>query len=288
MQEDLLSLFPNPSRREFVMTTLAVGFALAVQPVSAKTITTDTEGLEAGEVKIPTKYDEIPAYRAQPAKGGPFPVVLVVQEIFGVHEHIKDVCRRFAKLGYLAIAPELYARQGDVSKITDFKEIFAKVVSKVPDSQVMSDLDATVAWAKQSGKGNTEKLGITGFCWGGRIVWLYSAHNKDLKAGVAWYGRLVQPKGDPNPLQPKYPIDLVESIHAPVLGLYGGADAGIPNENVERMQAALKAAKKDAEIIVYPNTPHGFHADYRPTYRKAEAENGWERLQAWFKKHGVS
>lgn len=289
MDLDELSLFPPPSRRQFVMTTLAAGFALAVQPVSAKTITTDTEGLEAGEVKIPVKDGEIPGYRAQPATGGPFPVVLVVQEIFGVHEHIKDICRRFAKLGYLAIAPELYARQGDVSKITDFKEIFAKVVSKVPDEQVMSDLDAAVAWAKKSGKGNTEKLGVTGFCWGGRIVWLYSAHNKDLKAGVAWYGRLVRDSKQPaSPLQPKYPIDLVESLHAPVLGLYGGADGGIPKKDVEAMQSALKEAKKDAEIILYPDTPHGFHADYRPTFRKAEAEDGWKRLLAWFKKNGVS
>src|SRR5437870_7020645 len=231
MQEDLLSLVPKirVTRREFVVTTLAAGFAAAVQPVSAETITTDSKGLEAGEIKVPVKDGDVPAYRAMPDKGGPFPVVLVVQEIFGVHEHIKDVCRRFAKLGYLAVAPELFARQGDVSKLTDIKDIIAKVVSKVPDEQVMSDLDATVAWAKKSGKGDTAKLGITGFCWGGRIVWLYSAHSKDLKAGVAWYGRLV---GDKSDLQPKYPLDLAASLHAPVLGLYGGADMGIPNDTV--------------------------------------------------------
>src|SRR5271166_4823135 len=208
MHEDLLSLLPKTqfNRREFVVTTLAAGFALAVQPVAAETITTDTKGIEAGEVKIPVKDEEMPAYRAMPKTDGPFPVILVVQEIFGVHEHIKDLCRRLAKLGYLAIAPELFARQGDVSKITDIQEIISKVVSKVPDEQVMSDLDATVAWAKKTGKADTAKLGITGFCWGGRIVWLYSAHNKDLKAGVAWYGRLVS-KADK--LHPKHPIDLV-------------------------------------------------------------------------------
>src|ERR1700676_2463191 len=216
MHDDLLSLLPKPTftRRQFVVTTLAAGFALAVQPVSADTITTDAKGLEAGEVKIPVKdgdkEGEMPAYRAMPDAGGPFPVVLVVEEIFGVHEHIKDVCRRFAKLGYLAVAPELFARQGDVSTITDIKEIILKVVSKVPDKQVMSDLDATVAWAKKTGKGDTTKLAITGFCWGGRIVWLYAAHSKDLKAGVAWYGRLV---GKPDDLHPKNPIDLGASLN---------------------------------------------------------------------------
>jgi len=285
MREDILSMLPPVSRREFVVTTLATGFAMAVQPVSAAAITTDTKGLEAGEVKIPVETGEIPAYRAMPDKGGPFPTVLVVQEIFGVHEHIKDVCRRFAKLGYFAVAPELYARQGDVSKLTDIKEIIAKVVSKVPDGQVMSDLDATVAWAKKTGKADTAKLGITGFCWGGRIVWLYAAHNKDLKAGVAWYGRLV---GDTDGLHPKNPIDLVADLKAPVLGLYGGADMGIPNDTVEKMQKALKEAKKPCEIILYPDTPHGFHADYRDSYRKDKAEDGWKRLQDWFKKNGVA
>jgi carboxymethylenebutenolidase len=245
---------PKPVTRRTVIstvaatatTTLATGFALAVRPVSAATITTDTAGLLAGEVKIPAQDGgEIPAYRAQPDKGGPFPVVLVVQEIFGVHEHIKDVCRRLAKLGYLAVAPELYARQGDVSKIQDIQQIISTVVSKVPDKQVLADLDAAVSWAKSSGHGDTSKLAITGFCWGGRIVWLYAAHNPDLKAGVAWYGRLDSPKDD---LHPTHPLDLVGELKAPVLGLYGGADSGIPNDLVAKMQEKLRAAKKPARF----------------------------------------
>jgi carboxymethylenebutenolidase len=288
MNDDLRSLIPDLSRRQFVVTSLAGGFALAVRPISADTITTDAKGLEAGEVKIPVKYDgkegEMPAYRAMPEKGGPFPVVLVVEEIFGVHEHIKDICRRFAKLGYLAVAPELFARQGDVSKIPEIKDIIP-VVMKVPDDQVMSDLDSTVAWVKKSGKGDTSKLGITGFCWGGRIVWLYAAHNKDLNAGVAWYGRLV---GDPDKLHPKNPIDLVGDLYAPVLGLYGATDTGISVASVEKMQNALKDAKKPSEIVLYPDTPHGFNADYRPSYRKESAEDGWKKLLAWFKKNGVA
>jgi len=285
MHEELISFLPKVdfTRRGFVVTSLATGFALAVQPVSAETITTDTIGLEAGEVKIPTTDGEMPAYRALPAKGENFPVILVVQEIFGVHEHIKDICRRLAKLGYLAVAPELYSRQGDVSKLTAFPDIL-KIVNTVPDKQVMSDLDAAAAWAKKN-KGDTSKLGVTGFCWGGRIVWLYAAHNKDVKAGVAWYGRLV---GTADELHPKHPIDIAASLKAPVLGLYGGEDMGIPNDTVEKMQAALKEAKQPSEIHLYPKTPHGFHADYRPTYRKTEAEDGWKRLQAWFKQHGVA
>jgi carboxymethylenebutenolidase len=273
------------TRRGFVMTSLAAGFALATQPVSAQTIATDTQGLTAGEVKIPVTDGEIPAYRALPAAGGPFPTVLVVQEIFGVHEHIKDICRRLAKLGYMAVAPEMYARQGDVSNIKEIPEIISKVVSKVPDAQVMSDLDATVAWAKATGKADTAKLAITGFCWGGRIVWLYSAHNPNLKAGVAWYGRLVE---KPDDLKPKHPIDLVASLNAPVLGLYGEADTGIPVASVEKMRTALKEAGKTAEIILYPDTPHAFFADYRPSYRKTQAEDGWKRMLEWFKKYGVA
>ena len=285
VHEELISLLPktNWSRRGFVVTTLASGFALSVCPVSAETIETSTEGLEAGEVKIPTADGEMPAYRAMPSKGENFPVVLVVQEIFGVHEHIKDICRRLAKQGYLAVAPELYARQGDVSKLTDFQEIITKVVSKVPDKQVMSDLDSTVAWAKKN-KGETSKLAVTGFCWGGRIVWLYAAHNPDLKAGVAWYGRIV---GMEDELHPKHPIDVADQLKAPVLGLYGGADQGIPNETVEKMQAALKEAGGKSQIKLYPDTPHGFHADYRPSYRKEQAEDGWKRMLEWFKEHGV-
>jgi len=287
MHEDAVSLMPKTefTRREFVVTTLAAGFALAVQPATAQTITTDTNGLTAGEVKIPVEGGEMPAYRAMPASGGPFPVTLVVQEIFGVHEHIRDICRRFAKLGHLAVAPELYARQGDVSKMADVQEIISKVVSKVPDAQVMADLDATVAWAEKTGKGNTSKLGITGFCWGGRIVWLYAAHLPRLRAAVAWYGRLV---GTPNDLQPKNPIDVVTQLKCPVLGLYGGADQGIPKETVEEVRAALKAVGSKSEIVLYPDTPHGFHADYRPSYRPEQAKDGWKRLQKWFKEYGAA
>ncbi len=287
MSQDLVALQPrfDVSRRSFVVTSLAAGFAAAVTPVSAETITTDSEGLVQGEVKVTVKDGVIPAYRAQPDKKGPFPVVLVVQEIFGVHEHIKDLCRRLAKKGYLAVAPALYARQGDVSNLTDIQEIIAKVVSKVPDEQVMSDLDATVDWAKKSGDGDTSRLGVTGFCWGGRIVWLYSAHRKDLKAGVAWYGRLV---GQADELHPKHPLDIAGELNAPVLGLYGGADMGIPNDTVEKMRAALKAAKKPSEIELYPNTPHGFNADYRPSYREKEAKDAWQKMLDWFAKNGVA
>ena len=287
MHDDLRSFLAKTdfSRRQFVVTTLATGFALAVQPVSAETITTDTKGIEAGEVKIPTPDGEMPGYRAMPEGKGPFPTVLVVQEIFGVHEHIKDLCRRLAKAGYFAVAPELYARQEDVSKMTDIQELITKVVSKVPDEQVLADLDATAAWAKKTGKANTDKLAVTGFCWGGRIVWLYSAHNPQIKAGVAWYGRLV---GAADPLHPKHPTDIAASLKAPVLGLYGGADSGIPLASIEKMREALKGSKQTTEIIVYPDTPHGFNADYRPTYRKKEAEEGWKRMLDWFKQNGVA
>jgi carboxymethylenebutenolidase len=288
MHDELKSLVPSTpdvTRRTFVVTSLSAGFALAVQPIQTQTtITTDTNGLNHGEVKIPVKGGGIPAYMAVPTRGSNFPTVLVVQEIFGVHEHIKDICRRFAKLGYLAIAPEMYARQGDVSKMTNIKDIIEKVVSKVPDDQVMTDLDATVAWAKKN-NGDTNRLAITGFCWGGRIVWLYAARNPTLKAGVAWYGRIV---GATNELTPKNPIDVVKDLKAPVLGLYGGADQGIPNDTVEQMQKALKEAGKPSEIKLYPDTPHGFHADYRPSYRKEQAQDGWKLLVEWFKKNGAA
>ncbi|MGD9646849.1 MAG: dienelactone hydrolase family protein [Pirellulales bacterium] len=287
MHHELKNLLANLdfNRRDFVVTSLAAGFALAVQPVSAETITTDSEGLEAGEVNIPVADGKMPGYRAAPKSGKNLPTVLVVQEIFGVHEHIKDICRRLAKLGYFAVAPELYARQGDVSKIKEIRDVISQVVSKVPDAQVMSDLDATVAWAKSTGRADTARLGITGFCWGGRIVWMYAAHNPQLKAGVAWYGRLVT---ETDELRPKNPIDIVSDLKAPVLGLYGEADSGIPVATVEQMRAALKAAGKPAEIVLYPDTPHGFYADYRPTYTKESADDGWHRMLAWFKKHGVA
>ncbi len=278
------------TRREFLVTALAVGFAAAVRPTAAEAVlTTDTEGLTAGEVKIPAAGGEMPAYRAMPATGSSHPVVLVVEEIFGVHEHIRDVCRRFAKRGYFAVAPELFARQGDPTKITDVKRIIEEIVAKTPDREVMADLDATVAWAGKAGA-DVAKLGITGFCWGGRIVWLYAAHASKLRAGVAWYGRL---DGARNELQPKYPLDVVRELKAPVLGLYGAADDGIPVEQVERMRAALKAAQADSpaaksEIVLYPDTPHGFHADYRPSYREREAQDGWKRLLEWFARHGVA
>jgi len=287
MFEDLSALEAKTifTRREFVVTTLATGFALATQPVSAQTITTDSADLIAGEVKIPVSDGQIPAYRAMPDKGSSFPVILVVQEIFGVHEHIKDMCRRFAKLGHVAVAPELYARQGDVSKITNINEIISTVVSKVPDAQVMSDLDATTAWAKKSSKGDVNKLGITGFCWGGRIVWLYAAHSPQLKAGVAWYGRLV---GAPDELHPTHPVDIAAKLKAPVLGLYGGKDTGIPLDTVEKMREAVKAAGGKSEIVVYPDAGHGFNADYRPGYDKNAAQDGFRRLQEWFKKYGAA
>ncbi len=271
------------SRRTFITTaTFATGFALAVQPISAKVITTSSKGLIAEMVKIPVKDGEIPAYRAMPSTGENFPIVLVIQEIFGVHEHIQDVCRRFAKLGYSAIAPQLFVRQGDVLRLSNIDEI-RKVVAKVPDEQVLSDLDATVNWAVKSAKGNADGLGITGFCWGGRITWLYAAHNPKVKAGVAWYGRLV---GDKTNLTPNHPVDIASNLKVPVLGLYGGKDTGIPLETVEQMRAALNNNSK-SQIIVYPDAPHAFFADYRPSYRQKEAKLGWQRLQAWFKQHGV-
>ena len=268
---------------------LGSSFALSVQPVSAQTmIVTPTDGLTAGAVKVKTKDGkEMDAYRAMPASGTGFGTILVVQEIFGVHAHIADVCRRFAKAGYCAIAPELYFRQGDAKTYTDIPKLLSELVSKVPDEQVLADLDASVAFVKGEGKADTTKLGITGFCWGGRSGWLYDAHNPAVKAGVAGYGRVV---GDPTPMTPKHPIDIVKSLNGPVLGLYGGADTGISNESVDKMRAALKdgsAAAKKSEIITYPDTPHAFNADYRPSFRKEAAEDGWKRALAWFKANGV-
>lgn len=283
------------SRRNALKATatgaaLGSTFALSVQPVSAQTIiTTPSDGLTAGEVKVKTKDGkEMVAYRAMPASGTGFGTILVVQEIFGVHAHIADMCRRFAKAGYYAIAPELYFRQGDPKGYSEIPKLIAEIVSKVPDAQVMADLDDCVAFAKGEGKADTAKLGITGFCWGGRITWLYAAHNPGLKAGVAWYGRVV---GDSTALTPKHPVDLAKDLKAPVLGLYGGADAGIPNDTVDKMRAALKdgsAAAKKSEIHTYPEMPHAFNADYRPSYRKEAAEDGWKRAVAWFKANGVT
>ena len=279
-------------RRSFIVTALAAGFALAVQPVMAQTaITTSSEGLLAGEIKVPTTDGEMPAYRAQPgvkpASGKAFPTILVVQEIFGVHEHIKDVCRRLAKLGYQAIAPELYARQGDASRYENVQTLIAELVSKVPDAQVLGDLDACATWAAAN-DGDPDRLGITGFCWGGRITWLYAAHNPQIKAGVAWYGKIV---GAATELTPTHPIDIAGSLSGPVLGLYGGQDQSIPLDTLEQMRKALAASGKPASkasiIHVYPNAGHAFNADYRPSYRKDAAEDGWQRLQAWFKQYGL-
>jgi len=270
----------NVDRRAFVVTSLGAGFAMAVLPVSAQTITTSAEGLTAGEVKVPAKDGDMPAYRAMPSTGGNFPVILVVQEIFGVHEHIKDLCRRLAKNGYFAIAPELYARQGDPSKYTDSAKLMSELVSKVPDAQVMGDLDACVAYAKASGKAETARLGITGFCWGGRTVLMYAAHNPNVKAAVSWYGFPARAfrEGD------KTPLDVAAQIKAPVLGLYGGADTGIPKDTVEKLFASLKAAgNAKSEFTIYPDAPHAFNADYRPTYRKQPAEDAWNKMLAWFK-----
>ena len=283
---------PNPAlaltRRGFVAATIGSGFAAAVQPVRAEAIKTDIEGLEAGGVEI-TAGDgaKFRAYRAFPADETNCPVVLVISEIFGVHEYIADVCRRLAKLGYCAIAPDLYSRQGDPGSYQDIERLLAEVVSKVPDAQVMGDLDATVAWAKKNGF-DTGRLGITGFCWGGRITWLYTAHNPDIKAGVAWYGRLV---GTPSELAPKNPVDVVGSLAAPVLGLYGGKDTGISQANIATMKDALKTGSPAAQLstfVVYPQAGHAFHADYRASYVKAAADDGWKRCIAWFKAHGVA
>lgn len=278
---------PDNNLRDLLSAWLPQGFARIVQPIASTAISTDTQGLIAGEVKIQTMTGPVPAYRALPEKGGKLPLVLVVQEIFGVHEHIKDVCRRLAKLGYFAITVELYFRQGDVTKFTDNQEIFAKVVNHVPDSQVMSDLDAAVVSAESTGRADTARLGITGFCWGGRITWTYCVHNPRVKAGVAWYGRLVAPAKAP--LQPAYPVELAPHLKVPVLGLYGGEDASIPVAHVEQMRGALKGAgNSTSEIVVYDGAPHAFYADYRPNYRKEAAEDGWKRMQAWFKRYGVA
>ena len=281
----------QPSRRAALRAALGaglgVGYACAAGPVMAQTaIKTSADGLTAGEVSIDVKGFSVPAYRAMPAGQKNLPVVLVISEIFGVHEYIADTCRRLAKQGYLAIAPNLFVRQGDPMAYSEMAKLMSEVIAKVPDAQAMGDLDAAVQWAGANG-GDTRKLAITGFCWGGRITWLYAAH-APVKAGVAWYGRL---QGAKNDLQPMYPVDLVGQLKAPVLGLYGGLDQGIPLESVEAMKAALKqgsASAKASEFVIYPEAPHAFHADYRPSYREQSAKDGWERMLAWFRQHGVA
>jgi carboxymethylenebutenolidase len=275
------------TRRFALKAALGVGYAAAALPIMAQTaIKTPTTGLIAGEVIIDVNGFKMPAYRSAPAGKTELPVVLVISEIFGVHEYIADVTHRLAQAGYMAIAPDLFKRQGDPSQYKEMAKLQSEVISKVPDSQAMSDLDATVAWASRNG-GNVQKLTITGFCWGGRITWLYAAHQPQLKAGVAWYGRLV---GNSTELTPAHPLALVGQMKAPVLGLYGGADTGIPLDSVEKMKAALAqgpVAAKSSEFVVYPEAPHAFLADYRSSYRQEAADDGWQRMLAWFKKQGV-
>ena len=288
--DDFASLVPGRdfSRRDFVRTAVGSGFAAAVLPIGAQTIRTDSEGLTVGEVSIPVGDFKLPAYRAMPeGKRAGLPTVLVVSEIFGVHEYIADVARRLARQGYLAIAPELFVRQGDAQSYGEVSKLMSEVVSKVPDAQVLGDLDACAAWAQANG-GDAGKLGITGFCWGGRFVWLYAAHNPRLKAGVAWYGRLV---GTATPLTPRHPVDVAGELHGPVLGLYAGQDQGIPLGTIEQMKAALAkgdAAAKASQFHVYPQAGHAFHADYRPSYVKDAADDGWKRCLAWLEAHGVA
>lgn len=277
---------PDGNRRS--AAAAGIGFAAAVNPVGAQTLHTPATGLVAGEVRIPVGGFPLPAYRARPADAGsgPLPVVLVLSEIFGVHEHIADVTRRLARQGYLAIAPALFVRQGDAGAYTEIDRLLAEVVRKTPDAEVMEDLDACVRWARTQG-GDPSRLGVTGFCWGGRITWLYAAHNPEVKAGVAWYGRLV---GEATPLQPRHPVDVTGELKAPVLGLYGGADTGIPMDTVERMQTALasgSAAARQSRFVVFPDAPHAFHADYRPSYQRGPAEEGWTRCLDWLRAQGV-
>lgn len=293
MEQDLVNFIPDApqlNRREFLVTSIfAAGtFAVAVQPIAGQTkITTDSVGLTAGEVMIPVSDGQMPAYRAMPEKKRDvgFPVILVIHEIFGVHEWIQDVCRRFAKFGCLAIAPALYARIGEVKDLKDPREINRQVFSRIPDSQTMADLDSTVVWAGKNG-GNARRVSITGFCWGGRIVWLYAAHNPRLAAGAAWYGRVVPTPNSPlNAAQPTTPIDYAKDLKVPVIGFYGGRDQGIPLDGVRQMQEKLKEGSSGSVIEIYPEAGHGFFADYRESYNKAAAEDAWNKLIAWFQRN---
>ena len=276
-----------PNRRVALQTALGVGYAMAAGPIMAQTaIKTPTDGLTEGEITLTVNGTQVPVYRAQPAGQKNLPTVLVISEIFGVHEHIADVARRFARAGYLALAPELFVRQGDPQSYGEIAKLQAEIIAKVPDEQVMTDLDACAQWAAQN-NGDPQRLGITGFCWGGRITWLYAAHQPKIKAGVAWYGRIT---GAVTANNPKHPLDLATQIKAPVLGLYGAADTGIPVSDVERMKQALAAAGSNkaaqaSQFVVYPDTPHAFHADYRATYRQGPAQDGWARANAWFKQY---
>ncbi|MYM38906.1 dienelactone hydrolase family protein [Duganella qianjiadongensis] len=291
LQKDAVSLLAKTSlsdgiaRRDFIKVALGTGFAAAAMPVVAQNvISTDTKGLVAGTIEIEVAGQRVPVYRAQPEGKANPPVVLVVSEIFGVHEHIADVARRFAKLGYMALAPDLFVRQGDPQKVASIAELQRDIIARTPDEQVMADLDATVAWAAAQG-GNTDKLGITGFCWGGRITWLYAAHNPKVKAGVAWYGRLV---GTSSAMTPRQAIDIAGSLKSPVLGLYGLKDTGIPQDSIAAMQKELAKGSSGSQFVIYPDSGHAFHADYRPSYVAADARDGWQRLQNWFKQFGVA
>ena len=291
---DLGALLPGHStaegatRRTALKAALGVGYAAAALPIVAQTaIQTPSAGLTVGEVTVDVKGFGVPVYRAAPAGKTGLPVVLVLSEIFGVHDYIADTARRFARAGYLALAPELFVRQGDAQGYGEMAKLIAEVISKVPDAQVAADLDACIDWAGANG-GDVNRVGVTGFCWGGRQTWLYSAHQKRIKAGVAWYGRLV---GQTSELTPKHPVDVAGQLNGPVLGLYGGADTGIPLDTVEQMKAALakgNAAARASQFVVYPDAPHAFHADYRPSFRQGPAEDGWKRCLAWFAQHGVA
>jgi carboxymethylenebutenolidase len=290
LKPEVDSLVPHVAfnRRTFIKAALGTGFAAAVMPVSAQTVHTDSAGLEVGEIAVKSEGAWVPVYRAQPAGKDHLPVIIVIHEIFGVHEHIADVCRRFAKLGYLALAPNLYSRQGDASVYPTIQALNEQLVSRVSDAQVMDDLDATVAWAGAHG-GDLNRLGATGFCWGGRIAWLYAERNAQLKAAVAWYGRVVGPH---NAMTPQNPLDRVAELRVPVLGLYGGQDPSIPQASLDQMKAAIMTSAapsaRGTEFVVYPDAPHAFFADYRPSYRPADAQDGWQRCLAWFRTHGVA
>ena len=293
LQNDFDALVPGrstaagASRRTALGVMLGAGYAAAAAPVMAQTaVSTPADGLTAGEVHFAVNGFDVRAYRAAPQGKTGLPVVLVISEIFGVHEYIADVCRRLAHEGYLAVAPDLFARQGDPRAYSEVAKLMSELVSKVPDAQVMADLDGAVQWAGAHG-GDLQRVGITGFCWGGRTTWLYAAHGP-VKAGVAWYGRLV---GQASALNPKHPVDLAPILKAPVLGLYGEKDAGIPLDTIDKMKSALSegsAAAKASRFVVYPDAPHAFHADYRPSFRKEAAQDGWKRTLAWFKQHGVA
>jgi len=279
------SLSDGVDRRDFLKVALGTGFAAAAMPVMAQNvIKTDTTGLTAGTITIKVDGQTVPVYRAQPEGKTNLPVVLVISEIFGVHEHIADVARRFAKLGYLALAPDLFVRQGDPQKAASIADLQRDIIAKTPDKQVMADLDALVAWAKANG-GNPDKIAITGFCWGGRVTWMYAAHNPSIKAGVAWYGRLV---GTSNAMTPTNPIDIAATLNVPVLGLYGAKDTGITEDSIKAMQAMLAKGPNKSTFVIYPNSGHAFHADYRPSYVEADAKDGWGRMLAWFRQNGVA